>query len=83
MGRHFILLLKNIFYAGVGVGASMVLRYLLPSTVSLTARFMIQGIVFVGLFLIMHVIFERKTAIPMFKKAFGKFKTMVKGAKEQ
>ena len=76
-----MLLLKNMLYAGVGVGAAMLLRYLLPSSVSLTARFMIQGVVFVGLFLVMHVIFERRTAIPMFKKAFGKVKTMIKGAK--
>ena len=83
IGRHMLLMIKKLFYAGVGVGAAMALRYLLPGTVALSVRFLIQGIVFVLLFLLMHIIFERKTTIPMFKKVFAKVKTMYKGAKEE
>lgn len=83
IGKHIMLILKNALYAGVGVGAAMAFRYLLPSTVALSARLIIQGLTFVAIFLLMYLIFERKTTIPMFKKVFDKVKTMAKGAKEQ
>ena len=82
IGKHFIMLMKNVFYAGVGIGAAILIRYFMPSTVGLTARFMIQGVVFVALFLVLQLIFERKTMIPIFKKVFVKAKGMLKGAKE-
>lgn len=82
IGKHFIMLMKNVFYAGVGIAAAILIRYFMPSTVGLTARFMIQGVVFVALFLVLQLIFERKTMIPLFKKVFVKAKGMLKGAKE-
>ena len=82
IGKHFINLMKNVFYAGVGIGAAILLRYFLPRTVSVTARFIIQGLAFILLFVILQMVFERKTFIPIFKKGITKLKTMMKGAKE-
>ena len=82
IGKHFINLMKNVFYAGAGIGAAMALRYLLPNTVGVTARFMVQGISFVLIFVLLQLVLERKTFVPVFKRAIGKAKTMIKGAKE-
>ena len=82
LGKHSLNILKNLFYAGVGVGAALCIRYFMPSTVGLTARFLIQGITFVGLFILLQLILERKTVVPIFKKVVRKFKGMMKGAKE-
>ena len=82
IGRHFISLMKNVAYAGAGIAAALCIRYFMPSSVGLTARFMIQGITFVAIFLSLQLIFERKTMIPLFKKVIKKFITLMKGAKE-
>ena len=82
IGKHLILLAKNVFYAGVGIAAAILIRYFMPNTVGLTARFMIQGVTFVGIYLLLQLVFERKTMIPLFKKLVNKVKTMMKGAKE-
>ena len=83
MGKHFLLILKNLAYAGAGVGVALLMRYLMPLTVSFTVRFLIQGITFVVIFLGLQLIFERKTVLPVFMKVINKIKTMAKGAKEQ
>ena len=82
MGKHAFNLLKNVFYAGSGIAVALLIRYFMPETVSLTARFLIQGVAFVAVFLLLQLIFERKTIVPVAKKLFKKFKTMMKGAKE-
>ena len=83
MGRHLLLILKNVAYGGAGVGVALLIRYLMPGSVSITVRFLVQGIVFVAIFLGLQLIFERKTVLPVFKKVINKVKTMTKGAKEQ
>ena len=83
MGKHLLLILKNLAYGGAGVGVALLIRYLMPNTVGITARFLLQGIVFVVVFLGLQLIFERKTVLPVFKKILNKVKTMAKGAKEQ
>lgn len=81
IGKHMLLIVKNLFYAGAGVGLALLLRYLLPTTVGTTAKFIIQGVVFVVTFLGLQLVFERKTVLPIVKKAFAKIKDMAKGAK--
>ena len=80
VGKLFFNLAKHALYAGVGVGAALVLRYfVLPSSMALTLRFIIQGFLFVFIYFGLLLVFERKTAIPMFKKVFGKVKALAKG----
>ncbi len=82
MGKYFLNVAKHIVYAGVGVAVALLLRFKLPTTVGVTARFLIQGIVFSVIYFALLLVFERKTIIPLIKKVFGKIKTMAKGAKE-
>ena len=79
MGSFFISAFKHVFYAGVGVGAAIALRWYLPETVGIAARLLIQGSVFVILYIAMLLIFERKTVIPVGKKIFGRIASIAKG----
>ena len=78
MGSYFISVFKHIGYAGVGVGAAIALRYILADKIGVSAKLIIQGLVFVVLYIIMLLIFERKTLIPVAKKLFGKIKAISK-----
>ena len=79
MGSYFISVFKHFFYAGVGVAAAIVLRFYLPATVGIAARLLIQGSVFVILYIAMLLIFERKTVIPVGKKIIGRVVSIAKG----
>ena len=80
MGKYFFNVGKHVLYAGAGVAVALLLRFKLPGTVGVTARFLIQGITFSVIYLVLLFAFERKTMIPMTKKVLGKIKSMMKGA---
>ena len=80
MGKYFFNVGKHVLYAGAGVAVALLLRFKLPATVGVTARFMIQGLTFALIYLALLFAFERKSMIPMVKKIIGKVKSMMKGA---
>lgn len=75
MGSFFINVFKHILYAGVGVAAAIVLRWYLPNTFGIAAHLLVQGIVFVVIYLAALLIFERKTMIPLVKGIGRKIKS--------
>ena len=80
MGRYFLNVGKHVLYAGAGVAVAILLRFKLPDTVGVTARFITQGLAFSVIYLGLLMIFERKTMIPLLKKVFSKVKGLMKGA---
>ena len=82
MGSYFLSAFKHVFYAGVGVGAALALSYfvLQPHDIGIAARFLIQGVVFVILYVAMLLIFERKTLIPLFGSVKRRIKAIGKGS---
>lgn len=79
IGKLAFNLFKHALYAGVGVAVALVMRRFLPNSMALTLRFISQGFAFVIIYFGLLLVFERKTAIPMFKKVFGKIKALAKG----
>ena len=88
MGSYFLSVFKHVFYAGVGVGAALALSYVgfpflqvrTGAEFGVAARLLIQGIVFVVLYLVMLLIFERKTLIPLFGSVKKRIKAIGKGS---
>ena len=79
VGKLFFNMFKHALYAGAGVAVALVMRRFLPSSMALTLRFISQGFAFVIIYFGLLLVFERKTAIPMFKKVFNKVKALAKG----
>ena len=82
MGSYFLSVFKHVFYAGVGVGAAIALGYFVlePHNVGVAGRLLIQGILFVVLYVSMLLIFERKTIIPLMGSVKRRIKAIGKGS---
>lgn len=70
IGTYFINLLKYVAYAGLGIGLSYVVALFLPP-LSNIVLFLIEGGIFVLIYFLMLLIFERKTLLYYFKKIRG------------
>ena len=82
MGSYFLSVFKHVFYAGVGLGAAIALGYFVlePHNVGVAGRLLIQGILFVVLYVSMLLIFERKTIIPLMGSVKRRIKAIGKGS---
>ena len=82
MGSYFLSVFKHILYAGAGVGAAIALSYfiLVPHNIGVAGRLLIQGSVFVVIYFVALLVFERKTLIPLMKNVKRRLKAIRKGS---
>ena len=82
IGRYFLLAFKHVLYAGVGVAAGMLLGHFIlePHGIGTAGRLLIQGSLFVIIYLGIMLIFERKTMIPLFGSVKKRLKAIAKGS---
>ncbi len=82
IGSYFLSVFKHALYAGAGVAAAYVLNYfvLVPFNFGVAACLLIQGGVFVVVYLVALFIFERKTLIPLMKSVKRRLKAIGKGS---
>ena len=82
IGSYFLSVFKHALYAGAGVGAALALSYfiLIPHDIGVAARLLIQGGVFVVVYLVALFIFERKTIVPLMGNVKRRIKAIRKGS---